>query len=69
MFRHNHFLSIQGDEMFENEILTNKNKVFVDENGKRRIASRGSHTLRDWADNALIASGLGRKTHGYKSLK
>jgi hypothetical protein len=45
MFRHNHFLNIQGDEMFENEISTNKNKVFIDENGKPHIASRGVTNL------------------------
>ena len=60
---------LKDNYTYDNELSTNKNKVFIDGNNKPHIVSRGSHTIRDWADNALIGIGLKKMTHGYKSLK
>ena len=55
---------------YDDDLSTNKNKVVIDKStGKPKIISRGSKTVRDWADNALIAVGLGKHAKGQKELQ
>lgn len=55
---------------YDDDLSTNKNKVVIDKaTGKPKIISRGSKTVRDWADNALIAVGLGKHAKGQKELQ
>jgi hypothetical protein len=55
--------------VFDKDLSSMNAKVFLDPNKEPVILQRGSHTLKDFIDDALIGVGLGRYGHRSKNAE
>lgn len=53
--------------MLDSQLSSMNTKVFTDKNNTPVILHRGSTTVKDWIDDALLGAGLGKYGHRYKN--
>ena len=54
---------------YDDQLSTMNTKVFISPDGKPVISHRGTKTIKDIADDALVALGLGKWGFCYKNAK